>query len=173
MSAPAPDAPLSEAASAPRWSGRRRLIVAATVVFSVAVGIAAGIGGYTFIYAKGASYLTNDPRSCANCHIMQNHFDAWQKSSHHAVAVCNDCHTPKPFVSKWLVKGLNGWNHSLAFTTQRFHEPLTITPFNLKVTENACRRCHQAIVEAIDLPHHAGGEKMSCVRCHPHVGHAE
>ncbi|MBI4509575.1 MAG: hypothetical protein HY698_08050 [Deltaproteobacteria bacterium] len=31
------------------------------VILGVAVGLAAGIGGYTFIYARGASYLTEDP----------------------------------------------------------------------------------------------------------------
>jgi hypothetical protein len=28
---------------------------------------------YTFVYAKGYSYLTNDPGACANCHIMADH----------------------------------------------------------------------------------------------------
>jgi len=150
-----------------RW---RWLLTFALV--GVAIGVAAGIGGYTFIYAKGSSYLTNDPQACANCHIMQNHFDAWQKSSHHAVAVCNDCHTPKDFVGKWITKGLNGYNHSKAFTTGKFHEPIQATARNLQITENACRRCHQAIVAAIDPPH-AGGSRMSCIRCHSTVGHIE
>ncbi len=68
------------------------------------VGVLAGIGSYTFVYAKGYSYLTNDPRACANCHVMQDHFDAWTRSSHRAVAVCNDCHTPPGLVPKYLTK---------------------------------------------------------------------
>jgi len=35
---------------------------------AVLVGIAAGLGVYTFVYAKGYSYITNDPAACANCH---------------------------------------------------------------------------------------------------------
>ena len=31
------------------------------IVLGVALGAAVGIGGFTFIYAKGYSYLTNDP----------------------------------------------------------------------------------------------------------------
>jgi cytochrome c nitrite reductase small subunit len=31
------------------------------IVIGMALGIAGGIGGYTFVYARGASYLTNDP----------------------------------------------------------------------------------------------------------------
>jgi hypothetical protein len=69
---------------------RPRLILVAAIL----AGLTIGIGGYTFVYAKGYSYLTNDPAACANCHIMQDHYRAWTRASHHAVAVCNDCHTP-------------------------------------------------------------------------------
>jgi cytochrome c nitrite reductase small subunit len=156
-----------------RFVHRRRWWILGTLgALGISIGIAAGVGTYTFVYAKGYSYLTNDPKACANCHVMENHFAAWTKSSHHAVAVCNDCHAPKNFVGKWMTKGINGWNHSLAFTTQRFHEPIEITSMNIKVTENACRRCHESIVRMIDPPH-AGGSKMSCIRCHSTVGHME
>lgn len=53
--------------------------------------MAVGLGAYTFIYAKGYSYLTNDPAACANCHVMQAQYDGWMKSSHHSVATGNDC----------------------------------------------------------------------------------
>ena len=36
------------------------------------VGLLVGIGSYTFYYAQGASYLSNDPRACVNCHIMRH-----------------------------------------------------------------------------------------------------
>lgn len=137
-----------------------------------AVGIAVALGAYTFLYARGHSYLSNDPRACANCHVMRNHHEAWQRSSHRAVAVCNDCHTPPGLVSKYAVKAENGFRHSLAFTTGRFHEPLRMTARNVHVTERACRKCHQPIVEAIDAPH-AGAEPASCIRCHWTVGHLE
>ena len=58
------------------------------------LGICTGFGTYTFTYAQGFSYFSNDPRACMNCHIMREQFDGWQKSPHHAVASCNDCHTP-------------------------------------------------------------------------------
>ncbi|HUF79037.1 MAG TPA: cytochrome c nitrite reductase small subunit, partial [Thermoanaerobaculia bacterium] len=37
---------------------------------AVLLGAAAGLGAFTFGYAKGYSYLTNDPAACANCHLM-------------------------------------------------------------------------------------------------------
>ncbi len=58
------------------------------------VGVALGLGLYTFVYAKGYSYLTNDPEACANCHVMNDQYAGWVKSSHRSVAVCNDCHVP-------------------------------------------------------------------------------
>ena len=140
------------------------------------LGVLIGVGGYTFVYARGYSYLTNDPAACANCHVMEAHYSAWMKSSHRAVAACNDCHTPPGLVPKYAVKAINGFNHSLAFTTGRFPEPLRITPMNTRATEKACRTCHDDIVEAIDPPRAAPGghrEQMSCIRCHTTVGHLE
>jgi cytochrome c nitrite reductase small subunit len=136
----------------------------------ISAGLAIGGGGYTFLYAKGGSYLTNDPAACANCHIMQEHFDAWLKSSHRAVAVCNDCHTPSGFVPKYFTKAENGWRHSWAFTTGDFPEPLRQIPRSRDITEAACRKCHSEIVAAIESPH-AHREDMSCIRCHRTVGH--
>ncbi len=130
-----------------------------------------GIGGYTFFYAHGAAYMTNDPKACMNCHVMANHFNAWTKSSHHAVAVCNDCHTPKGVVNKYFTKALNGWNHSVAFTTGNFHEPIQITKRNGAITEQSCRKCHTDVVHQIDVT--TENEPFSCVRCHSTVGHLE
>jgi cytochrome c nitrite reductase small subunit len=44
---------------------------AITLALAVLTGAMIGIGAYTFIYAKGYSYLTNNPAACANCHVMQ------------------------------------------------------------------------------------------------------
>jgi cytochrome c nitrite reductase small subunit len=138
------------------------------------VGVAAGVGGYTFVYARGYSYLSNDPRACANCHVMNEQYDGWTKGSHRSVASCNDCHTPPDLVGKYLTKARNGFWHSYYFTTQTFHEPIRIGETNLAVTESACRNCHRDMVAAI--AGHASGpraEAISCIRCHKSVGHLE
>lgn len=136
---------------------------------AVAVGLVAGLGFYTFVYARGASYLTSDPAACANCHVMREHFDGWLKGPHRHVAVCNDCHTPHSLVGKYAAKANNGFWHSFAFTSGRYPDPLRIKDYNRQITEAACRRCHHPIVEAIDF--HSGGQDVSCVRCHAQVGH--
>lgn len=145
----------------------RRLILATLV------GMAAGVGIYTFVYAKGASYLTNNPASCANCHVMNEQYDGWLKSSHRAVATCNDCHTPPGVIGKYATKATNGFWHSFYFTAGGFHEPIQIGPRNLAITEQACRKCHAELTHAIEGPHVSAksSDETSCVRCHRSVGH--
>lgn len=155
------------------------------------LGAMIGLGGFTFVYAKGYSYMSNDAEVCGNCHIMDEHLAAWSKSSHQGVAVCNDCHTPHHPVRKYLVKAKNGFFHSLYFTTGTYPDPLRITPANHEVTEEACRYCHASLVRAIDGAgtgtdggtggaasaggHGAGpatgADGFSCTRCHRYVGH--
>ena len=141
-----------------------------TITAALLVGAAAGLGLFTFGYARGYSYLGHDPKACANCHVMQGQLDAWSRSSHHQVAVCNDCHTPKSLVGKYWTKALNGWHHSRAFTTGDFHEPIMIKATNLAVTEARCRSCHAAVVDVIDHEPR-DGQALSCTRCHADVGH--
>jgi cytochrome c nitrite reductase small subunit len=153
---------------------RQRVALASWVVGGL-IGAAAGVGSFTFLYAEGASYLGHDSAACANCHVMNEQYDAWLKSSHRAVAECNDCHTPHDLVPKYAVKAINGFNHSLAFTTGWFHEPIRIKGFNRVVTENSCRHCHGDVVAAMDGGGHGGAQAdaVSCVRCHGKVGHPD
>jgi cytochrome c nitrite reductase small subunit len=141
-----------------------------SIVVGATIGVAVGIGGYTFAYAKGAAYLHDDPAVCANCHVMTEQYDGWRHGSHRSVATCNDCHTPPGLVPKYYVKAKNGFWHSFYFTTELFHEPIQITASNREVTEQACRKCHAAIVQAID-PVAGHDDQTSCLRCHRDVGH--
>jgi len=144
---------------------------AALLSVATLVGLAGGVGAYTFVYARGASYLTDEPTACANCHVMEEQLAGWQRSSHRAVAVCNDCHTPPGLVPKYLTKAINGFNHSLAFTSGRFPEPILITPRNRRVTESACRKCHAPVVDAIDAHGETSDTPLACLACHRDVGH--
>ncbi len=154
-----------------RTSGK--ILLALGILAGITSGFAAGVGGYTFLYAKGASYMSNRAEICANCHVMQGNYDSWVKSSHHNVAVCNDCHTPHNLVGKYAVKGINGFRHSTAFTLQNFPDNIQITPFNREVAEASCRYCHKDMVQAIDSAGPHGANATDCIRCHPSVGHLE
>lgn len=145
----------------------------AAVAAALLVGVLAGVGAYTFVYAKGYAYLQNDPSACANCHVMQEQLDGWMRSSHRSVAVCNDCHTPHDLIGKYSTKVRNGFWHSFYFTSGAFHEPIHILPRDRAITEAACRSCHADVVQAMGTPAHAGDTQLSCIRCHGSVGHLE
>lgn len=152
----------------------RNAPLTATILLSALIGVLIGTGGYAFIYAKGYSYLLNDPQACANCHAMRTQFDAWSKSSHHSAATCNDCHTPHNLVGKYAVKASNGFWHSFYFTTGKYPDTIEITKFDRSVVEGACRRCHASITDAIDANVvHGRAEGLQCTRCHYAVGHSE
>ena len=140
------------------------------MLLAVFVGALFGIGFFTFGYAQGGSYLTNDPAACANCHVMRDQYEGWLKSSHGKVAVCNDCHTPPGFFGKYTTKAVNGFYHSLAFTTQRFPDEIHITGRNFRVTEQACLKCHEEMVTGIRATRGHRAD-VSCIQCHRTVGH--
>lgn len=142
------------------------------MAIGIAFGLLLGLGGYTFIYARGSSYLTDRPEACANCHVMQEQYDGWQRSSHRSVAVCNSCHTPSDIFGKYSTKALNGFWHSFYFTTGTFPDPIRITPRNARVTANACRNCHADLVHAVEALSVPGDATATgCARCHLNVGH--
>ncbi len=151
------------------WLLARRPFAVWFAVVAMLGGIV-GMGSYTFLYAQGTSYLSDDPRACANCHIMREVYDSWNRSSHKAVAACNDCHTPHTsIIAKYAVKGINGFNHSLAFTMGNFHEPLQITAMNRDVALRNCLSCHAAMTALIS--HAESSQPTDCIRCHYRVGH--
>jgi len=147
-----------------------KLAILPSITFA-SFGVLLGIGGTTFDYAEGLSYLGTDPRDCANCHIMQPQYDAWQKASHHTVATCVDCHLPHGFPEKYVAKAENGWNHSKAFTLQDFPEPIVITKKNADILHDNCLRCHADLFHDQAIAFTEGAPR--CVHCHVSVGHGE
>lgn len=141
------------------------------LISCLVLGAGVGMGSYTFKYAEGGSYFSNDPKACVNCHVMREPYDGWQKASHHAVATCNDCHVPHDFIAKYIAKAEDGFWHSKGFTFQDFHEPIRIKPKNARILQENCLSCHQDIVQEIVRHGSAGDESNNCVRCHASVGH--
>lgn len=138
---------------------------------AAAFGAILGLGLFTFVYAEGFSYFTTDPKACANCHIMNDKYDSWVKSSHHIVATCADCHLPHTFVEKYIAKAVNGYHHSKGFTFQDFHEPIMIKPHNSHILQEACLGCHGEFVHQIVAGSTTDKNAVTCVHCHASVGH--
>lgn len=142
------------------------------MVIALFFGGLTGLGSYTFHYGEGLSYFSTDPRACANCHIMNDEYDSWQKAGHHQAAKCVDCHLPHDFIPKYIAKADNGWRHSKAFTLQNFHEPIQITPRNSDILQANCIRCHEDFVhELVSGSKLPTRDSVQCVHCHQNVGH--
>ena len=140
------------------------------VLLACLLGIPAGVGGFTFVYAKGFSYLSTDPRACVNCHVMNPQYDAWLKSGHRHAATCVECHLPHEGIAKWAAKAEHGVRHSVAFTLQNFKEPIEITPRDADIVRTNCVRCHDALVHAVaDAAGRARGA-LDCLHCHSGAG---
>lgn len=87
----------------PRW--RLPVIVLA--------GIFVGLGFYTMRVSNATSYISDDPRACINCHVMNPQYITWTHSSHREVANCNDCHVPhNNKANKYFFKAKDGLRHA-------------------------------------------------------------
>jgi len=137
------------------------------LLLSILLGLSGGIGIFTFGYAKGASYLSNDPEACHNCHVMNQVFEGWTKGGHQHVAVCNDCHVPHDFFGKWFTKADNGFHHSWAFTFKKIPVSIRARQMSKEIVQNNCIRCHSQIFEHLSPLE----EDRNCVTCHREVGH--
>jgi len=156
-----------------KLAGRMSIGPRAALLLAVLLGMAMGVSGYTFRYAEGLSYLSSDPRACANCHIMNSQFDAWQKGSHHDVATCNDCHVPATGIAKWISKAVHGYQHSKGFTFQDFEEPIRIKPASAASLQENCVRCHADLLHDQLAGATTDRDAVQCVHCHRDVGHGE
>lgn len=139
------------------------------------VVIAVGGGVFTFYNAKGFSYLSNDSSACNNCHVMNEVYADWSKSSHKEVATCNDCHLPHDFVRKWVEKAKSGVGHAYAFTFDK-NLPMHFSANNKtqEIVQENCVTCHlpyvQNVVNPTRVPQHQD-TSLRCVSCHQGVGH--
>ncbi|EQC48325.1 cytochrome c nitrate reductase, small subunit [Bacteriovorax sp. BSW11_IV] len=138
------------------------------LIWLVVISVPTGFAVATFTYSKGYSYLLDDPKACVNCHIMDEEYHAWGKSTHRHVASCNDCHTPDNFALKYLSKAVNGWNHGYAFTTGDFKYPIQIKDFNKDITNKACLKCHNSMTDHMFIDK---SKPINCLHCHSKVGH--
>lgn len=133
----------------------------------LAFGVMIGVGGFTFTYAKGLSYMSDDPAACINCHVMRENYNSWTVSSHRN-ASCNDCHVPHDALGKYLAKAEHGFAHSWAFTFNDV-QVIRIKPRSQAAVQENCIRCHEPMVSEITQAQHDTND--FCTRCHRGVGH--
>ncbi|HEY3265841.1 MAG TPA: cytochrome c nitrite reductase small subunit [Armatimonadota bacterium] len=134
------------------------------------LGALVGMAAYVGRISEGASYLSDDPKTCVNCHIMAPEYATWQHSSHGQVATCNDCHVPHSNVfAKYYYKAKDGSRHSYLFTLRRERQVIQAIPESRKVIQENCLRCHQRVLDEVTPQH--GDFDRACTDCHREVPH--
>jgi cytochrome c nitrite reductase small subunit len=135
------------------------------------LGTLVGGGLYIGRISHALSYLSDDPRACINCHIMEPMYVTWQHSSHGAVASCNDCHVPQDnVIRQYAFKASDGLRHSLLFTLRRERQVIEAIPASKRVIQENCIRCHTNIVDPVVPSVHTDFDR-ACVDCHREVPH--
>jgi cytochrome c nitrite reductase small subunit len=144
----------------------------------VLMGIFTGLGVYIFIVSNAASYLSDDPETCINCHVMNPQYASWQHSSHREVANCNDCHVPHNNVfNKYFFKAKDGLRHSSMFTLRLEPQVIQIKEAGRKVVHQNCIRCHGKLLEdpqlqaAGNFDHYLQRTERECWDCHRETPH--
>jgi cytochrome c nitrite reductase small subunit len=137
----------------------------------IALGIFAGLGLAVAHISRASSYLSDDPETCVNCHVMFSQYMTWQHSSHARVAVCNDCHVPHSSIAAhYVFKAMDGLKHSAVFTLRLEPQVITASAAALPVLESNCLRCHNRVMEEV---RHFDASGRLCWECHretPHGG---
>lgn len=143
----------------------------------LAAGIFSGFGALAFHISNASSYLTDDPRACVNCHVMDAQYATWQHSSHARVAVCNDCHVPHENpVLKYAFKAMDGTRHAFMFTFHMEPDVIRMHAPGQWTVQNNCIRCHEGTVSsaqhlAVTRQEVAAGTGKLCWDCHREVPH--
>ena len=131
------------------------------------VGIIAGMGLVIVRISNAASYLSDSPETCINCHVMTDAYASWQRGSHGRVATCNDCHVPHDnIVSKYAFKAMDGTKHSTVFTLGIEPQVLHLSTMARPVVQKNCLRCHQSQFEMISL---SDSTQRACWDCHSNI----
>ena len=156
----------------------RGLLYGSVVAFVIAVGL--------FIYlvdeSKALSYLSSDPKHCVNCHVMNTQYATWQHGPHAQRATCAECHLPSDgFFNKYMAKGRDGWNHSVAFTLDNYAHAIQISDDGANRVQANCISCHQKVVENMlvnaERYQQPGSDikpvDRKCWDCHQDVAHGK
>lgn len=144
---------------------------------SIMLGIFVGAGITAFHLSNALSYLSDEPRTCINCHLMTPHYATWQYSSHGRDVTCNDCHVPQDnFINKYMFKAKDGMRHASVFTLRTEPDVIRIKSDGIEVVQNNCIRCHEKHLGETSLSDNTGesythGEGRLCWTCHRHVPH--
>ena len=145
---------------------------------AVILGIFFGLAAYTLYISKAPSYLSDNPETCINCHVMNTQYSDWAHSSHRNVAVCNDCHVPHDNIfHKYLFKAQDGLRHATIFTLRNEPNSIYIREAGRKAVQINCVRCHEhatgmQFLGSIMPGYMSHLKERRCMDCHRETPHS-
>lgn len=146
-------------------------------IVTITLGVLGGLVVYGMYVSKAHSYLSDDPETCVNCHIMAPQFATWNHSAHREVAHCNDCHVPHNNVfNKYYFKAKDGLRHATMFTLRREPQVIFIKEEGKHVVQDNCLRCHSELLAnwktALNTgAYYAHRSDRLCWECHRETPH--
>jgi cytochrome c nitrite reductase small subunit len=141
------------------------------------LGIITGLFFFIFYISNAVSYVSDQPKTCVNCHIMAPQYATWFHSSHREQAHCNDCHVPhNNFLNKYYFKAMDGMRHATIFTLRMEPQVIFIKNAGKKVVQQNCIRCHSDLIEGKSFFHQQNEfshfrENRYCWECHRETPH--
>lgn len=140
-------------------------------------GLLAGLLIYVFYISRAYSYMSDNPSTCVNCHIMAPQYATWNHSSHRERASCNDCHVPhNNVVNKYYFKAKDGLRHATMFTLRKEPQVIFIKEEGKHVVQDNCLRCHAELLSDAKLKNYTSAyqhqrSERPCWECHREVPH--
>ena len=147
------------------------------VIVTVTLGVLGGLVLYGLYVSKAHSYLSDNPETCVNCHIMGPQFATWSHSAHREAANCNDCHVPHNNVfNKYYFKAKDGLRHATVFTLRKEPQVILIKEEGKHVVQDNCIRCHSGLLDnwktGVNSPSYmAHKSDRLCWECHRETPH--
>jgi len=138
----------------------------------IMVGIFIGIASFAFYISKAPSYLSDNPKTCVNCHIMGPEYSTWSHSSHREYTNCNDCHVPHNNVfNKYYFKAKDGLRHATIFTLRGEPQVIRIKQAGANAVQKNCIRCHGTLLADVKMNQRTDSlsmyrSKRKCWDCH-------
>jgi cytochrome c nitrite reductase small subunit len=157
----------------------RSLLPPAGWRFSVIVLLGVFVGLFFLVLhsSRATSYLSDQPQTCINCHVMYPQYASWAKGSHGNVATCSDCHVPQDnFFRKYYFKGSDGLRHATFFTMRWEPQTISLKKAGINVVQENCIRCHLDLVDMVQLVEVTGrsaamDQGKLCWDCHRETPH--
>ncbi|MCL2347941.1 MAG: cytochrome c nitrite reductase small subunit [Planctomycetaceae bacterium] len=137
------------------------------------LGVFVGMGLLLAQVSRATSYLSNDAKTCINCHVMTDAYISWEHSSHARHAVCNDCHVPHTSIPRaYAFKAHDGLRHASIFTLRLEPQSIKLSEGAIPVVQENCLRCHEERLAEVSACRYQTGD-FRCWDCHRDIPHGQ